>query len=106
MLSISSPPKLHQIDRIEGHDGKVIQVIKHIASRWEDVATRLYFEPCDISCISGDNHYKKIPCCREMFGEWLGGKSRQPVSWQTLITALQEADFSELASDLQVVLSS
>ena len=101
---MSSIPKLHQIDRIEGYDGKVVQVIKYVAARWEEVATRLHFESHDISRINGDNHYKNIPCCRKMFGEWLDGNGREPVNWETLITALKEAGFSQLASDLQNII--
>ena len=39
-----------------------------------------------------------------MFSDWLEGKGRQPTTWETLIKALEEADFSEVANDLKDVL--
>ena len=98
---MSSVPELHQIDRIEGN-GKVVKVIEGI--KWEKVAVRLHFSQNVIDRIKSDNHYQTEPCCRKMFGEWLDGNGRNPVNWQTLITALKEADFSELASELQNII--
>ena len=88
---------------MEGN-GKVVKVIDSVAARWEKVAMRLHFNHHVIECIRRDNHHQTTPSCQKMFAEWLDGSGRKPVNWQTLITALQEADFSELASDLQVVL--
>jgi hypothetical protein len=93
---------LDQIDRIEGN-GKVVKVIESVAARWEEVAVRLYFNHHAIERIKRDNHYQTTPSCRTMFGEWIDGKGeiRQPINWKTLVTVLKEAEFSELASDLQ-----
>ena len=104
-LEMSSAPELHQIDHIEGN-GKVVKVIERVATKWEKVATRLHFDYHVIDCIKKDNQYydQTVSCCREMFGKWLGGKGRKPVNWETLITALKEADFSELASELQNII--
>ena len=100
VLSMSAQPKLHQIDHIEG-SGKVVQVIETVAAKWERVATRLYIHHHIIERIRKDNQRQCDPCCRKIFCEWLDGKGRQPINWQTLITALIEADCSELAGDLQ-----
>ncbi len=103
--SISCRPMLDQIDHIEGN-GKVVKVVKSVAGKWEGVAVRLYFNNHDIERIKRDNHHLAIPSCRTMFAEWLAGEVRQPVNWVTLIKVLEEAEFSELASNLQVVLRS
>ena len=95
---------MDQIDRIEG-SGKVVKVIKIVAGKWERVAVRLLFDQHDIERINRD-HHQTIPSCQAMFAEWIDGEHRKPVNWKTLITALEEAEFSELASDLQVVLRS
>ena len=97
---MSSLPKLHQIDRMEGN-GKVVKVIETVAAKWEKVAIRLYFDHNVIDRIKRDGHYQSDPCCHKMFGEWLGGKGRQPVNWQTLITVLSEADYAELSHKLE-----
>ena len=103
-LSMSSLPMLHQIDHIESN-GKVVKVIETVAATWETVATRLHFNHNLIECIKRDGHYQTDPCCRKMFGEWLGGKGRKPVNWQTLITVLKEAKYSVLASELEDIFS-
>lgn len=102
-MSALSMPELHEIDHMEGN-GKVVKVIESVAARWERVAIRLEFNHHIVERIKRDSHHQSIPSCQTMFTEWLDGNGRQPVNWQTLITALQEADFSELANDLQVVL--
>ena len=98
-------PQEHQLDLIEGN-GREVRVIKKVASRWEDVATRLHFDLDEIKCIKKDNHYITNPSCCEMFNLWLKGNGRRPADWETLIKALREAEFSELAEDVQTILLS
>ena len=102
-LDAAPQPKLHHLDFIEA-SGKTVKVIEQAASKWEKVATRLYFESHDISRIRKDYHQQTIDACRTVFIEWLQGKGRKPTSWDTVIMALKEADLSELAGDLKVVL--
>lgn len=99
---MSSLPKLHQIDCIEGN-GKVVKVIRSTAAEWEQVATRLHLDHHIIEHIKRDNHYQTVPCCHKIFEEWLDGAGQQPATWKTLIIALEEANFSELANDLQKI---
>ena len=96
-------PKLYELDFLKGN-GKTIKVIKWTAAKWELVAIRLHFESHDISRIGMDNHQQAIDATRTVFMEWLEGKGRKPTTWKTLINALDEADFSELASDLVSIL--
>ena len=93
------------MDLIE-ENGKEVRVVKRIAWKWEAVATRLHFDLDDINRIKKDNHYINIPSCREMFSLWLKGKGRRPAAWETLIKVLREAEFSELAEELQTILFS
>ena len=97
-------PQEHQLDLIE-ENGKEVRVIKRIAWRWDDVATRLHFDLDDINRIKRDNLNSNLSC-REMFSLWLKGEGRQPADWETLIKALREAEFSELAEELQSILTS
>lgn len=98
-------PQEHQLDLIE-ENGKEVRVIKKIAWRWEVVATRLHFDLDEINRIKRDNLNISDPSCREMFSLWLKGKGRRPADWETLIKALREAEFSELAEELQSILTS
>ena len=101
----SSMPKLHHLNRIEGSNGKTVKVIKRAAAKWESVATSLHFESHDISCIRKDYPQQSVDACRTVFSEWLQGNGRKPTTWNTVIKALEEADLSELASELKIVLS-
>ena len=102
--TISSLPKLHQLDLIEGN-GKSVKVIKQAAAKWERVATGLHFESYDISRIREDYHQQAIKACQTVFNEWLNGNARKPTTWNTIIKALEEAELSELAADLKIVFS-
>lgn len=70
---------------------------------WEEVATALHFEPNDILRIGKDKHQAK-DACRTVFIEWLQGKGRDPITWETVIKALDEVQQGELAKDLREVL--
>ncbi len=102
--TLSSLPKLHHLDLIEGN-GKTVRIIKRAAAKWVSVATRLHFESHDIGRLREDYHQQTVKACHTVFIEWLQGKGRTPTTWNTVIKALEEADLSELAGDLKIVLS-
>ena len=81
-----------------------MRVIKQAAAKWESIAIRLHFESHEISCIKKDTHYQSIDACRILFNQWLQGNGRTPITWNTVIKALEEADLSKLAGDLKIVL--
>ena len=75
-----------------------------MAAEWKAVATRLYFEGHEIRSISQDNPLNSVDACRETFTQWLEGKGRTPITWETIIEALEEADFSEVTKELKEIL--
>ena len=99
-LSLTSKPRLYELDRIKGN-GKTVKVISRVAAKWEEVATRLHFEGHDISRIKKDEHYQSFDACRSMFVEWLEGKGRTPTTWETIIKVLEEVELANVASDLR-----
>ena len=102
-LNVDSIPKLHQLGYLKQND-KIIRVIKHVAAKWEDVATQLHFEGYDIDAIGRDANHKTDSACRTMFTKWLEGEGHKPTTWRTLITALNEADLSVVAEELNAFL--
>ncbi|MCG8622458.1 MAG: death domain-containing protein [Proteobacteria bacterium] len=98
-------PKLHQLDLIEAN-GRSVRVISVVAGKWERIATRLYLETYDIERIERNCFYKTESSCRMVFMEWLDGRYREPVTWETLIKVLEEAKFSKVVRDLVFILSS
>ena len=101
-LSLTSKPRLYQLDHIK-IDGKTVKVISRVAASWKAVATRLHFEGHEIRNISQDSQCT-VDACREVFIQWLDGKGRMPTTWETIIKALEEADFSEVTNDLKKAL--
>ena len=86
---------------IEGKIG-VIRIIEQVALGWKEVAIRLHFEGHDIQRIETDSNLYIEEACQTVFMEWLSGKGRMPITWETLIKALEEAGFSDLASALEL----
>ena len=81
-----------------------MRIINTVASRWNDIAIRLHFSGHDISRIERDHKESVVRACQAMFSEWLAGKARKPITWNTLIEALQEAYYSKLASQVEIIL--
>ena len=100
---LTSKPRLYELDRIKGN-GKAVKVIDRTAAHWERVATTLHFEGHEIKTIRADYHQCE-DACRNLFIEWIDGKGRQPKTWETVISALNEADFGDVSSDLSDVLT-
>ena len=81
-----------------------MKVIEGVAHKWKQFAIRLHFEYNDITRIEKNNHYQQEDACLSIVGEWLSGERRQPVTWRTLITVLNEVELSELSEHLEAAL--
>ena len=101
------PPTIDQLYHIEGN-GKKVEVIGCVASKWERLAASLRFNPFDIQRIERDHRYSCTTACQTVFIEWLSGRdgTRRPISWATIKEVLDEIHLSEISSDLQTILSS
>ena len=99
----SSLPKLHELDRLEGN-GKTVSILKDGANKWEDIATRLYFNGSMISQIRNDSQNNMQGACRNVFIKWLEGENglREPRTWDTVIEVLKEAGLGQLAKDVEI----
>ena len=102
---IDSTPELHQLDLLE-HSGKSVRLIQHMTAKWEQIARRLYFKGHMIETIRKDCPQQAESACQSMLTKWLNGEGRQPISWRTLITVLNEADLSSVAQDLDELIKS
>ena len=98
-------PKFHELDLISGNK-KTVRVFEGTASKWESIATRLYFEGNTISQIWTESQNNQLGACRSVFTEWLSGKEglRTPRTWSTVIKVLQEAHLGQLADELKEIL--
>ena len=84
-----------------------MKVIEQVSPVWEWLANALHFSPAVVKTIKLNNHYQYDRACMDMFGHWLEGKARHPVSWETLMAALRdsgERDLEKLATVLDAAL--
>lgn len=81
-----------------------MKVIERVAPKWEQFATRLYFEGHDIIRIKRDSHHQSLDASRQVVMEWQMGKGRKPTTWATLFKALNETDLAEVSRDLETIL--
>ena len=94
--------ELHQLDLLTDNE-KTVKIIDSVAHTWEKLALRLHFDGSDIARIKRDNTNDCIQACRTVFTEWLQGKGRRPGTWETLVEALREAGFIELANEVKTI---
>ena len=103
IAEVDEMPKLHQLQHLS-RDSTVVNVIKAVAPCWEKFTLYLKMERNMIDIWKRDTDQVE-DAARELFGHWLDGNGRQPVSWRILIQALHEAGLSITATDLEKILT-
>ena len=98
-------PHLHQLHVLKSGSGKVLEVKERGCAHWEETAIHLRFSPGLIATIKKDND-KAGNAFDDMMTQWLNGTkgTRQPVTWRTLLTVLQEINHGVLAGDIKSIL--
>ena len=99
-------PKLHELQSLEGIDGRELRVIKTVAPKWKHVAIALGFAIRKIRAIERDYQWNMEKACMEMFMSWLEGGPdlAQPITWDTLIMCLRHAALIDVADRLKIIL--
>ena len=103
IAEVDEMPKLHQLQHLS-RDSTVVNVIKAVAPFWEKFALYLKMERNMIDIWKRDTGQVE-GAARELFGHWLDGNGRQPVSWRTLIQALHEAGLPIIAANVEKFLT-
>lgn len=57
------------------------------AIHWKLIGTQLKLPSYTLDIIEYDNVYKAIPCCNDMFSQWL--KLDTSASWKTLFSVIE-----------------
>ena len=103
IAEVDEMPELHQLQHLS-RDSTVVNIIKAVAPCWEKFALYLKMERNMIDIWKRDTDQVE-DAARELFGHWLDGNGRQPVSWRTLIQALHEAGLPIIATNVEKVLT-
>ena len=100
-----SQPLARQLHILRSSSGQTVKVRVGVAARWSDLAVQLELADCEIEIIEHDSKDCK-KAMDKLISHWLKGSARQPVTWRTLLEALEDAEFTALATDLKTVLES
>lgn len=79
---------------IRGRDQKEYRVIQEVSSVWENLAHLLNLPQSVVAQINRDN-VKVEDKCRDVFVKWLDGAYRRPVTWNTLLTVIEDIEHAE-----------
>ena len=100
---LDEKPQLHQLQLL-CRDHVVVNVIRAVAPSWEKFALYLMMERSVIDRWKiNTNEFEDAT--RKLFGHWLDGNGRQPISWKTLIQALHESDLPIVAIKVEEILT-
>ena len=95
-------PLSHQLQMLKLPGGKRVKIVETIAYRWHEVALALHFEGSVIASIKESTFSNVEEGCRRMLDRWREGGCREPVTWERLAEALQDAGFRKLAESLDL----
>ena len=81
-------PTIHQLHELQGKDGKAIKIIDTVTPEWEELAMAMGFPAYVISTIRRNNLRDAKRATLQ-----IEGKSSVPVSWESLLDCLHQAEF-------------
>ena len=58
-----------------------------------------------VNSIAKSKHYIPVDITVEILKQWLQGKGRKPVTWQTLVKCSRDTDLNVLADNIEISLS-
>lgn len=93
-----------QLYRLEGRNGRIVEVIERATPRWRRLAFSLNLRAAVVNIIEQDSRSQVVTACEKVLDQWMITASRKPVIWRTLIQALQESELNTLANDLELTL--
>ena len=80
-----------------------IKLISTVQTKVTSLGLALHLEYSAMQSISQRNHDQETSCT-EILDHWLKGNGRTPVIWKTLLEALRDCAFMQLADDLEKAL--
>ena len=96
-------PQLHELQLLTFDNGGELRIMETVAPKWKKVAAAIGFNKERIEAIEEDENHKQEKATFEMFGRWLKGEhSLKPVTWDTLVHCLKEANLQNIAEALSI----
>ena len=99
--SLGSVPQLYELQVLSSDNGGELRIMETVAPKWKQVATAIGFNEARIKAVDEGEHCKPEDATFEMFCRWLNGEHNlKPVTWDTLIQCLKEANLQDVAETL------
>ena len=95
LLDTSSVPTLSDVNDL---------IVTHAAAKWQELASALGVKSSLIEAVSKNHQKSCIDACQDVLKRWLREEKhtgKQERTWTTLLTALGQADLSELERNLR-----
>ena len=96
-------PRLHELQRL-CRDDVIVSIIRAVAPSWEKFALYLMMDRNMVD-IWKRNLDQVEEAARTLFGYWLDGNGRKPISWKTLIQALCDNNLPIIAAEVEEILT-
>ena len=96
-------PNLKELQLLKTEDGSSVRIIETIAYDWQSVAIALGFDGPRIKNIEKDHPNQCEDASCDMLSRWLHGEHdlHGPLTWDTLIGCLEQAEMMELAKKVR-----
>ena len=82
---------------------KVISIIREIGTNYFALGIHLLQDETGARVTSMSHHQSPEEATRNILCQWLQGSGKLPVTWKTLIEALEKAELCSLAKDIRAV---
>ena len=85
--------------------GRVVNIPVEIATKYVQFGTFLLDDRTGsrVKILAHKHHHDAEQINTEILQEWLTGRGKQPVTWQTLVEVLHDAELPMLAGDIAAV---
>ncbi len=92
-----------QLTAFHSTTGRKIKVIEEVGTHYHDFGTLLLQDDNGQKVKSIVQECRENPKAinREILIQWLDGRGRLPVSWETLVVVLRDIDLETLANDIE-----
>ena len=101
-MYVDESPALRQLQYLKGNS-KAVMFMKAVEGDWIRLAHLLGLGE-SVDAINNYTSFRKSVACRQVMLIWLKGAHRTPVTWATLLKALDEMERPDIKKDLETAL--
>ena len=102
---LGTKPTLPELLKFTCTDGRVLNVPVEIETKYVKFSAFLLDDSTGsrVKIMAHKHHYDAERINTEIIQEWLTGRGKHPVNWQTLVEVLRDIELSTLADEIEAV---